>query len=309
VRADHSTKPGAQPRISCQRRGADKGCICSEISDQDEPDSAAAVSVWIVWPYPMREADEVSEAIWNIRRGVATDAEVRREEIRQASSPRGIGRTPRSSIRRGAQRIRTTARAAAAGMKKRRIVAEDELTFTTVVEIPGRDRFGKINLVALGAFGLDAIERFWHRHAPRGAATPAHQSFGWYAKEILSRIRQVRRNLTHKSPDRLVLGAAVDSALQAGWLHGTAFWRFNLGDQARLSVSVWTTNRVAARKPRTRYRNPYDWEIIEVATRLRETFEYSRSAFSTMWLAQTIAWQLEGSARAIRRRLDALRIQ
>jgi hypothetical protein len=198
--------------------------------------------------------------------------------------------------------------AEAAGMKKRRIVAEDEFTFTAVIEIPGRDTCGKVNPVALGVIGLDAIERFWHRHAPRGTATPAHQSLAWYAKEILSQIRQVRRKLSHKSPDRLILGAALDSALQAQWLHGAALRRLNLGDEARLSVSVRTTNRVAGRAPRSRYPNPYDWEIIEAATRIRKTLPYSRSC-STIWLAQAIVCQLEGSARAIRRRLDALGIR
>jgi hypothetical protein len=198
-------------------------------------------------------------------------------------------------------------------LKKRRLTSEDGLTVTEVVSLSSGSSladaraFAKLLGPQPGGFEwrIQPIEAFWQAHVPpRENARVAHQSLAWYAREITRCIRQVRAVLGRGLPSDVE--AASIRALQLGWLHASACWRFNLGDQTRLGVKIRTTNRANAKKPRPRgrqdYLTPRDQRVLDDAQRERRHHPHSR-VHSTRWLAGRIAQRQSCSASTVRRLL------
>jgi hypothetical protein len=100
----------------------------------------------------------------------------------------------------------------------------------------------------------------------------------------------------------------VYTALHVGWLHGCAFWRFNLGDQTRLGIKVRAKNRSAGQR---RGQDVHarvverDARICTEVDRLRHKYPPTPS-HSTHWLARAIARTLDEPLGTIRGRLAAL---
>jgi len=98
-------------------------------------------------------------------------------------------------------------------------------------------------------------------------------------------------------------------SIHVGYLHGTAWWRFNLGDQTRRGVNTLAHVRAIARHKRERRLGSCDPTIvIAEAKRLRAKHPYSR-AKSTRWLAEEIARSQSYAYGTVRRRLDEIKFR
>lgn len=198
-------------------------------------------------------------------------------------------------------------------LKKRRLVAEDGLTATIVYTESERTTLSAADrriLDRLMVPDLDALDAFWRPHMPAAGASVTQQSFAWYAAQIRTASRRLRA--TQRQRD---LEAVTYHALRIGFLQGTAFWRFNLGDHTRLGVKVQQKNRESARKPRPRgwsAENTEHRERIAAAARAKRALHpYSRS-HSTHWLAREVTQQLSYPLKrveSVRQQLIDLRIK
>lgn len=198
-------------------------------------------------------------------------------------------------------------------LKKRRRRAKDKLSITEVISLDETADQATVeewrSLVGTGFGGFEwmlcVAERIWLPYAPREDAPeePEEHSLGWYASQILFRIRAARDAFAAQRFEEACL-----HALAIGRLEAEGRWRNAVREKAHYARRVRAKSLRAGRqrgRDLSAGASAKDKLVIDLAEQLR----LKHPEHSTRWLAGEIGRRLNQPTETIRDRLKRLGIK